>query len=105
MVFIKYWLLAHHFTGMQTQYQTQEQIQGAGYLVSMLILSSSEAKMCTSRRPTLAVRNSFLMVTPGPWHPSHRGGLCPPPLDPVGFRDCSRVEYGGSDTTVSESEP
>lgn len=99
MIFIKYWLLAHHFTGMQTQ----EQIQGAGYLVSMLILSSSEAKMCTSRRPILAVRNSFLMVALDP--SSHRGGLCPPPLDPVGFHDCSHIEYGGSGTTVSESEP
>lgn len=95
MIFIKYRLLAHHFTGMQTQ----EQIQGAGYLVSMLILSSSEAKLCTSQRPILAVRNSFLMVAPDPWHPSHRGGLCPPPLDPVGFRDCSDIECGGSDTT------
>lgn len=62
MVFIKYWLLAHHFTGMQTQYQTQEKIQSAGYLVSMLILSSSEVKMCASWRPILAVRNYFLMV-------------------------------------------
>ena len=66
MVFTKYWLLAHHFTGMQTQEQTQEQTQSAGYLVSMLILSSSEVKMCTSWRPILEVRNSFLMVAPDP---------------------------------------